>query len=781
MAYNPGNVPQQGGQVLAEYLARELRRISVEINGLAVTVAAIDPTISGSLTLALGNTFITYTDETAQLTNSRRLVAGANASLNFSTTGQVIVSCTQPSVPVDISGLSYYTIDDETGDLPNSRQITWGSGLEASISATGARITVPGGGAGGVTIDDVRAALDADNEFREEVIVNYWPGIVGNSASLSMSSAVRLANGAAFQECIDYCVANRKRFRMVWDTIQIEQAGGLQIRSVARDNTTGEVVAIGSPGSTTVHPTGFTWLAPLTAEIHQYATNTPILQIVPIDNPSAIFGIDFYGCTLHYGQDESLNTGSVALLLGPLWLCRIGGIRVANTTTLNKNYRGIFNPQTEFFFSNHLYDVKVWKSSQSLLELQSTGTGNLFNNIYLSGVTSSVTAGTVASPFKYSHPTSGQFHGNIFNQFNIEWCQSNKLIDVQNARGITFNGVHLEQNRLSGNNACLVNAVISDMTFNGLMALDNRFESGTTTGTAPAWFASFNDSGITVQNMGFRINSSSYMNVNVFMFHQNSGITNTPARIHIDNLRLQDTGSALRKFLRVDSTDMGTAFGELALLAAGEVHIGEPVSRLERAEYSLAASTVVYGAQASDAFIRAPSSLTSTLAVQLSRYMGPVGSRGDLIPVARGTVCTIRRSAGTTVNSMVIENMEEGTRVTASLTAATSVRLLFDGARWSTAARGDSHVVRYASALADFDDKLMVNAGSSEQTISLPALSLCLGRQLTIKKVDDSTNIVVVDGNAAETIDGLSARTLSAQYQFITIIGGAADWHIIGR
>lgn len=779
MAYNPAAVPQQISQVLAEYLARELRRIGVELKGLAATVDGINTTISGSATLALGNTFITVTDETAQLANSRRLVAGANCSLNYSTSHQVIINVATPTIPPDIQSLTFITTGDETAAAPNSKRLIAGTGIELSVSAT-VRISSTGGGSG-LSIGEVLSTLDSAEEFREEVIVNYWPGIVGNSASLSMSSAVRVANGLAFQDCIDFCVGKRKRLRMVWDTIQIELPGGLEIRSVWVDDTTGEVLSLSAVGSTPVHPTGFTWIAPLTAEIHQYATNTPVLTIVPVDNPSAIFGIDFYGCTLHYGQDESANTSSNALVLGPLWLCRIGGIRVASTTTTNKNYRACFQPQSEFFFSNHLYDMKLFKSSQSLMELQSTGTGNLFDNIYLSGVSSSGVAASVASPFKYSHPSAGQFHGNVFNQFNIEWCQANKLIDVQNARGITFNGVHLEQNRLSGNNACLVNVAIADVTFNGLMALDNRYETGTVSGTAPSWFSSFNDSGITVQNMGYRINSSGYMNTNVFMFHQNGGITNTPARIHIDNLRLQDTGSALRRFLKVDSDDMDTAFGELALLNVGEVHIGEPSSRLERAEYSIAASTVVYGAMSDEAFIRGPASLTSTLHVQLSRYMGPPGSRGDLIPVKRGAMATVRRSAGTTVNSFVIENQEEGTRILSSLTAATSVRLYFDGARWTTASRGEPAVLRYASTVADYDDTLMVNAGGGTQDISLPALSLCLGRKLTIKKIDDSSNVVVIDGSGAETIDGLSTHTLSAQYQFLTIIGGASDWHIIGR
>jgi hypothetical protein len=784
MAYSPAIVPNQIDRVLSEYMARELRRIGVEINGLAVQISEIDTTISGSATLALTNTFITVTDETATLANSRRLVAGANVSLNYSTSHQVIINVAQPTVPPDLQSLTFITSSDETARAPLSKRIVAGSGIAISISAQVA-ISATGGGGGGVTIDEVRAALDADAEFREEVIVNYWPGIVTNQQSLShtVSAAVRVTNGLAFQECLDFCVGNRKRFRFVRGTIEIDLAGGVILRPVGVDNITGEIVAAGTAGSTTINPTGFTWDATLSSEIHQFATNTPILTLIPTSGVSGQFGIDFYGCTLHYGQDEGANTSSNAFVCGPMWLCRIGGLRISNTITNNRSYRGFYVPQTEFWFSNHVYDVKVFRSTQSLMAIQSVGTGNLFNNIYLSGVTTTSTAGSVANPFLYSHPTSGQFHGNVFNQFNIEWCQSNKLIEVQNARGMVFNGVHLEQNRLSGSNGCLVRNIISDITFNGLMVLDNRYESGTVSGVAPAWFTFFQDGSITIQNMGFRLNTSSFMNVNVFMVHQDNGLANTPARIHIENLRMQDTGGAVRRFLKVDSDDMDTDFGELAMIACGEVHIGEPMTHLERAEFSLAASTVFYGAQLKEAFIKAPASLSVTLNIQLSRYMGPPTARGHLIPIERGCRATIRRSSGTSPLPFTISNLEEGSVVTASLTAGTSLRLVFDGARWTTAAQGESAVVRYATAggTSDHDQVVLVNAAAAQREFSLPALASCLGRRLTIKKVDDSTNVVVVDASGTETIDGANARTLSSQYQFITIIGGATDWHIIGR
>jgi hypothetical protein len=50
---------------------------------------------------------------------------------------------------------------------------------------------------------------------------------------------------------------------------------------------------------------------------------------------------------------------------------------------------------------------------------------------------------------------------------------------------------------------------------------------------------------------------------------------------------------------------------------------------------------------------------------------------------------------------------------------------------------------------------------------------------LTIKKVDASANTVTVDGNAAETIDGVTTKVLSAQYASISIICDGSTWSVV--
>jgi hypothetical protein len=67
-------------------------------------------------------------------------------------------------------------------------------------------------------------------------------------------------------------------------------------------------------------------------------------------------------------------------------------------------------------------------------------------------------------------------------------------------------------------------------------------------------------------------------------------------------------------------------------------------------------------------------------------------------------------------------------------------------------------------------------------TLTLPASTLATGFQYTVKKVDTTSNVVYIDGNAAETIDGSSSLSLiDAQYDVITIACSGTTWYIIDR
>lgn len=64
-------------------------------------------------------------------------------------------------------------------------------------------------------------------------------------------------------------------------------------------------------------------------------------------------------------------------------------------------------------------------------------------------------------------------------------------------------------------------------------------------------------------------------------------------------------------------------------------------------------------------------------------------------------------------------------------------------------------------------------------TVNLPAVSSNTGLRVCVKKTDASTNVVTLDGNASETIDGATTKALSTQYKAYEILCDGATWHIV--
>jgi hypothetical protein len=78
------------------------------------------------------------------------------------------------------------------------------------------------------------------------------------------------------------------------------------------------------------------------------------------------------------------------------------------------------------------------------------------------------------------------------------------------------------------------------------------------------------------------------------------------------------------------------------------------------------------------------------------------------------------------------------------------------------------------------DDVIL--ASGSAFTITLYAASGNGGKVLRIKKTDASlTNIITIDGNSSETIDGATTTTLNTQYEEVTLLCDGSNWHILSR
>lgn len=76
------------------------------------------------------------------------------------------------------------------------------------------------------------------------------------------------------------------------------------------------------------------------------------------------------------------------------------------------------------------------------------------------------------------------------------------------------------------------------------------------------------------------------------------------------------------------------------------------------------------------------------------------------------------------------------------------------------------------------DEYLLCDATSAGFTVALPAATSCVGMELIIVKIDASANLVTVDPNSGELINGAATHDLEAQYDAICIVSDGTGWYI---
>ncbi len=81
--------------------------------------------------------------------------------------------------------------------------------------------------------------------------------------------------------------------------------------------------------------------------------------------------------------------------------------------------------------------------------------------------------------------------------------------------------------------------------------------------------------------------------------------------------------------------------------------------------------------------------------------------------------------------------------------------------------------------LTERDSVVLANATGGAITITLPSAVGYTGLQYTVKRINGGTNNVTVATSDSQTIDGATTRTLSTQYETVTVVSDNANWHVI--
>lgn len=79
------------------------------------------------------------------------------------------------------------------------------------------------------------------------------------------------------------------------------------------------------------------------------------------------------------------------------------------------------------------------------------------------------------------------------------------------------------------------------------------------------------------------------------------------------------------------------------------------------------------------------------------------------------------------------------------------------------------------------NETILLDTSLGAITVNLYAASGNAGKRLRLKKTTSDTNLVTIDGNVSETIDGGTTLILADQYEMVEIECDGSNWHVIAR
>lgn len=161
------------------------------------------------------------------------------------------------------------------------------------------------------------------------------------------------------------------------------------------------------------------------------------------------------------------------------------------------------------------------------------------------------------------------------------------------------------------------------------------------------------------------------------------------------------------------------------------------------------------------------------------------------LPIANGGTGAASKAAGfdalspMTTSGDIIYGGASGTGTRLPKGSDTQVLTLTAGLpTWASPAAAPATlaiVSKVANYTATTADDLILCSGATF-TITLYATSGNSGKQIRIMKTDATlANIITIDGNASETINGALTTTLNTQYESVTLVCDGSNWNILDR
>lgn len=103
--------------------------------------------------------------------------------------------------------------------------------------------------------------------------------------------------------------------------------------------------------------------------------------------------------------------------------------------------------------------------------------------------------------------------------------------------------------------------------------------------------------------------------------------------------------------------------------------------------------------------------------------------------------------------------------------------VLLTGVSGSSALRMISYIANHTANTA-IEDVILVDANAGDVTIALPPVGSNTGVSFIVKKIDSTSNAMIVSGNGA-TIDGAASQSSTTQWTAFTVACDGSAWYIL--
>jgi hypothetical protein len=85
------------------------------------------------------------------------------------------------------------------------------------------------------------------------------------------------------------------------------------------------------------------------------------------------------------------------------------------------------------------------------------------------------------------------------------------------------------------------------------------------------------------------------------------------------------------------------------------------------------------------------------------------------------------------------------------------------------------------TTLTTANKTILCDTSGGTITLNLPAVSGRSGQYLVIKKTTNDLNVITIDGNASETIDGATTKKLNTYNEMVRLETNGSAWYVTGR